>query len=43
MFQPLFEIQALSALTLFMLRVLADHTDLTLSLDDLAFFADRFY
>ena len=30
-------------LSLLVLRVVADHADLTLSLDDLALFANRFY
>ncbi len=32
-----------SALTLFVLGVFTDYSDPALSLDDLAFFADRFY
>ena len=32
-----------STLSLFVLRVLADDSDSTLSLDDFAFFANRFY
>ena len=47
LFSAAFEIQTKQilelTLSLLMLRVLADHTDLTLSLDDFAFFANRFY